>query len=156
MAHCSRFYSRHRVTPLRQWAFAGQRLEDTWALPPSCPLSQVSRLLTFGLLDLIAPTEDASLGPVMLSPDLIAALHPNTGHRGVDVDVLRAKGEGLFAGCEGLVQLTRGEVHLGLGQPSFEAGWIGGHRRLQLRQRRRLVAHGEIERRLVRQGQGAR
>lgn len=117
---------------------------------PSC--SKFSRLLAFGLLELITPTEDAGLGAMMLSLGLVAALHPNTGHRGVDVDVFRAKCEGLFAGREGFVQLTRREVDLGLSQPSLEAGRIGRHRCLQLRQRRHLIAHGEVERRLVRQG----
>ena len=68
------------------------------------------------------------------------------------MDVLWAKREGLFAGGQSLVVLTRSEVDLGLGQPSLEAGWIGGHRCLQLRQRRRLVAHREVESRLIRQG----
>ena len=109
-------------------------------------------LLTFRFLDLISPTKDTGLGTMMLSLGLITALHPDAGHRGVDVDVLWAKCEGLFAGREGFVQLTRGEVHLGLGQPSFEAGRIGRDRRLQLRQRRRLITHGEIESSLIRQG----
>ena len=118
----------------------------------SCPLSQLSRLLTFRFLDLISPTKDTGLGTMMLSLGLITALHPDAGHRGVDVDVFRAKYECLFAGREGFVQLTRGEVHLGLGQPRLEAGRIGRHRRLQLRQRGRLVTHGEIESSLIRQG----
>ena len=89
---------------------------------------------------------------MVLGLGLVAPLHPDTGHRGVNVDVLWTKGEGLFAGGEGFVILTYGKVHLGLGQPSLEAGWIGGHRCLQLRQRRRLVAHREVESRLIRQG----
>ena len=88
----------------------------------------------------------------MLGLGLIAALHPDAGHGCVDMDVLWAKREGLFAGGQSLVVLTRSEVDLGLGQPSLEAGWIGGHRCLQLRQRRRLVAHREVESRLIRQG----
>ncbi len=118
------------------------------------PSGNVSRLLTFGLLDLVAPAKDTGPGTVGLGLGLIAALHPDAGHRGVDVDVFRAKREGLFAGREGIVKLSRGEMHLGLGQPSLEAGWIGGHRCLQLRQRSRLVAHREVERSLIRQGQG--
>ena len=51
------------------------------------------------------------------------------------MDVLRTKREGLFAGGQGVVELTRSEVHFGLGQPSLEAARISGHRRLQLRQR---------------------
>jgi len=119
-------------------------------------LADFASLSALRLLELIAPTEDTGLGAMMLSLSLIAALHPDTGHRGVDVDVLWTKGEGLFAGGEGLVVLTRREVNLGLSQPSFEAGRIGDHRILQLRQRRRLVTHGKVERRLIRQGQGAR
>ena len=72
------------------------------------------------------------------------------------MDVLWAKREGLFAGGQSLVILTGSEVDFGLGQPSLEAGRIGRHRCLQLSQRRRLIAHGEVERRLFRQGQGAR
>ena len=66
------------------------------------------------------------------------------------MDVLRPECEGLFAGSEGVVELTYREMDLRLGQPGLEAGGIGGHRRGELRQRRRFVAHGEIERRLVR------
>lgn len=119
-------------------------------------LADFAGLSALRLLELITPAEDAGLGAVMLSFGLIPSLHPDTGHRGVDVDVLRTKGEGLFAGGEGLVVLTRREVNLGLSQPSLEAGRIGDHRILQLRQRRRLVTHGKVERRLIRQGQGAR
>jgi len=121
-------------------------------LLPSCPLSHVSWLLTFRLLKLVAPAEDTSLGAVVLGLGLITALHPDTGHRGVDVDVLRTKRESLFAGGQSLVVLTRSEVDLCLGQPSLEAGWIGGHRILQLRQRCRLLPHREVERCLIRQG----
>lgn len=139
MTHCSRFYTGQRVTPLRQ-----PRLAD------------FASLSALRLLELITPTEDAGLGAVVLSLSLIPSFHPDAGHRGVDVDVLWTKGEGLFAGGQGRVVLTRREVNLGLSQPSLEAGRIGGHRILQLRQRRRLVAHREVERRLIRQGQGAR
>ena len=118
--------------------------------------SEFPRLLTFRLLELVTPTEDAGLGAVVLGLSLIPSFHPDAGHRGVDVDVFRTKRQGVFAGGQGLVVLTRSEVDLGLGQPRLEAGWIGRHCRLQLRQRRRLVAHREVERRLVRQGQGAR
>ena len=83
---------------------------------------------------------------------LVAALHPDAGHGSVDVDVLRAKREGLFAGGQSIVILTSSEVDFGLGQPSLEAGRIGRHRCLQLSQRRRLIAHGEIESSLIRQG----
>ena len=89
---------------------------------------------------------------MVLGLGLVAALHPDAGHGGVDVDVLRAQREGLLAGGQSLVVLTRSEVDLGLGQPSLEAGRIGRHRCLQLSQRRRLIAHGEIESRLIRQG----
>ena len=74
----------------------------------------------------------------------------------MDVDVLRSQREGLFSGRQGFVELPRREVDLGLGQPGFEAGRIGGDGGLQLRQRRGFVADGEVERRLLRQGQGAR
>ena len=126
--------------------------EGPRALEPSCPLSQLPRLLAFRFLQLIAPAEDAGLGAVVLSLGLVAALHPDAGHRGVDVDVLWAKREGLLAGGQSLVVLTRSEVDLGLGQPGLEAGRIGRHRCLQLSQRRRLIAHGEIESSLIRQG----
>ena len=72
------------------------------------------------------------------------------------MDVFRTQREGLLAGGEGFVVLTGGEVDFGLGQPSFEAGRIGRDRRRQLRERSRFVAHGEVEGRLFRQGQGAR
>ena len=68
------------------------------------------------------------------------------------MDVLWAERQGLFAGGQSFVVLTCGEVHLGLGEPGLKAGRIGRHRRLQLRQRRRLIAHGEIESSLIRQG----
>ena len=129
--------------------------------PYPCPnpypsRSELPRLLSFRLLELVAPTEDAGLGAVMLGLGLVAPFHPDAGHRGVDVDVLRAQREGLLAGGEGFVVLTGGEVDFGFGQPSFEAGRIGRDRCCQLRQRGRFVAHREIESRLVRQGQGAR
>ena len=69
------------------------------------------------------------------------------------MNVLRAKREGLFAGGQSLVVLTRSEVDFCLGEPSLEASRVGGHRRLQLRQSGRLFAHREIESRLLRQGQ---
>ena len=106
--------------------------------------SKLPWLLTFRFLELIAPTEDTGLGTMMLSLGLITALHPDAGHRGVDVDVLRTQREGLLAGGEGFVVLTGGEVDFGFGQPSLEAGRIGRHRRLQFSQRRRLIAHGEV------------
>ncbi len=68
------------------------------------------------------------------------------------MNVLRTKREGLLTGGQGLAELTRREVHLGFGEPGLEAGRISRHRRLQLRQRRRLIAHGEVKRSLVRQG----
>lgn len=74
----------------------------------------------------------------------------------MDVDVLRTQREGLLAGGEGVVELTRREVDLGLGQPGLEASRIGGDGGLQLREGSRFVAHGEVEGRLLRQGQGAR
>ena len=74
----------------------------------------------------------------------------------MDVDVLRTQREGLLAGGEGFVELTRGEVDLGLGQPSLEAGRIGFDRCRQLREGACFVADREVERRLFRQGQGAR
>ena len=113
-------------------------------------------MLTFRFLELVAPTEDAGLGAVMLGLGLIAPLHPDAGHRGVDVDVLRAQREGLLAGGEGFVVLAGGEVDFGFGQPSFEAGRIGRDRRRQLREGAGFVADREVERRLFRQGQGAR
>jgi len=74
----------------------------------------------------------------------------------MDMDVLRTQHEGLLAGGEGFVELTRGEVHLGLGQPSLEAGRVGFDRFRQLREGAGLVADREVERRRFRQGQGAR
>ena len=129
--------------------------------PYPCPNPYPSRselpwLLTFRFLELIAPTEDTRLGPVMLGLRLIAPLHPDAGHRGVDVDVLRTQREGLFAGGESFIELTRREVHLGLGQPGLEAGRIGRDRRRQLREGAGFVADREVKRRLFRQGQGAR
>ncbi len=118
--------------------------------------SEFPRLLPFRFLELIAPTEDARLGAMMLGLGLIAPLHPDAGHGSVDVDVLGSQREGLLAGGEGFVILTRGEVDLRLGEPGFEAGRIGRDRRLQLREGRGFVADGEVERRLFRQGQGAR
>ena len=67
---------------------------------------------------------------MMLGLGLVTPLHPDAGHRSVDVDILGAEREGLFAGGEGFVILTRGEVDLRLGEPSFEAGRIGRDRRL--------------------------
>ena len=119
-------------------------------------VSEFPRLLTFGFLELVAPTEDARLGAMMLGLGLVAPLHPDAGHRSVDVDVLGSQREGLFAGGEGFVILTRGEVDLGLREPGFEAGRISRDRRLQLREGRGFVADGEVERCLFRQGQGAR
>jgi hypothetical protein len=113
-------------------------------------------LLTFRFLELVAPTEDTGLGAVMLGLGLVAPFHPDAGHRGVDVDVLRTQREGLLAGGEGCVVLTGGEVDFGLGQPSLEAGRIGRDRRRQLREGAGFVADREVERRLFRQGQGAR
>ncbi len=118
-------------------------------------VSEFSGLLTFRLFELIAPTEDAGLGAVMLSLGLVAPLHPDTGHGSMDVDVLGSQHEGLLTGGEGVVVLTGGEVDFGFGQPSFEAGRIGRDRRLQLRESCGFVADGEVERRLFRQGQGA-
>lgn len=43
---------------------------------PSC--LQLSWLLAFGLLELIAPTKNLGLGTMMLGFGLISALHPNT------------------------------------------------------------------------------
>ena len=62
-------------------------------------------MLTFRLLELVAPTEDTRLGAVMLGLGLVAPLHPDAGHRGVDVDVLRTQRKGLLAGG-GLVMLA--------------------------------------------------
>ena len=76
---------------------------------------ELPRLLALGLLELIAPTEDARLGAMMLGLGLITPLHPDAGHRGVDMDILRAEREGLLAGREGFIVLTRGEVDFGLG-----------------------------------------
>ena len=70
-------------------------------------------MLTFRFLELVAPTEDAGLGAVMLGLGLIAPLHPDAGHRGVDVDVLRAQREGLLAGGEGFVGAGGGPGGLG-------------------------------------------
>jgi len=72
------------------------------------------------------------------------------------MDILGAQREGLFAGGESFVILPCGEVDFGFGQPGFEAGRIGRDRRLQLSEGRGFVADGEVERRLFRQGQGAR
>ena len=72
------------------------------------------------------------------------------------MDILRTQREGLLARGEGFVVLTGGEVDFGLGQPSFEAGRVGRDGYSQLRQRGRFIADREVERRLVRQGQGAR
>ena len=72
------------------------------------------------------------------------------------MDVLRPQREGLLAGDEGFVVLAGGEMYLGLGEPGFEAGRIGRDRCRQLSEGARFVAHGEVEGRLVGQGQGAR
>ena len=93
---------------------------------------------------------------MMLGLGLVAPLHPDAGHGSVDVDVLGPEREGLFAGGEGFVILTRGEVDLRLREPGFEAGRIGRDRRRQLREGAGFVADREVERRLFRQGQGAR
>jgi len=74
----------------------------------------------------------------------------------MDMDVLGAQGQGLLSRGQGVVELTRGEMDLGLGQPRFEAGRIGRDGGLQLRQGRGFVADGEVKRSLFRQGQGAR
>lgn len=72
------------------------------------------------------------------------------------MDVFRTQREGPLAGGKGFIVLTRREVDLRLGQPGLEASRIGFDGRLQLRERSRFVAHGEVEGRLFRQGQGAR
>ena len=76
--------------------------------------SELSRLLTFRFLELVAPTKDTRLGAVMLGLGLVAPLHPDAGHRGVDVDVLRAQREGLLAGGEPIVAVMqhRGDLVL--------------------------------------------
>ncbi len=113
---------------------------------PYPSVSEFPRLLPFGFLELIAPTEDTRLGAMMLGLGLVAPLHPDAGHRSVDMDVLGAQREGLFAGGEGIIILTRGEVDLGLREPGFEAGRIGRNRRLQLREGRGFVADSEGKR----------
>ena len=72
------------------------------------------------------------------------------------MDVPRAQRERLLAGGEGIIVLAGGEVDFGFGQPSFEAGRIGRDGLRQLRKGAGFVADGEVERRLFRQGQGAR
>ena len=129
--------------------------------PYPCPnpypsRSELPRLFAFRFLELIAPAEDTGLGTVVLGLGLVATLHPDAGHGSVDMDVLWAKREGLFAGGQSIVILTGSEVDFGLGQPSFEAGRIGRDRRRQLREGASFVADREVERRLFRQGQGAR
>ena len=72
------------------------------------------------------------------------------------MDILRAQHEGLLAGGEGFIILTGGEVDFGFGEPSLEAGRVGFDRRRQFREGAGFVADREVERRLFRQGQGAR
>jgi len=83
---------------------------------------------------------------MVLGLGLIATLHPNPRERSMHMDVLDPKGQGHLPGLQGIIQLAQGEMDLGLGQPSFEAGWLELYRRCQLSQCRRFVAHREVER----------
>lgn len=103
--HCSKPLRKSRTLAFPVYASPLRLIPQTNTLPscppfllPSCPLSHVSWLLAFRFLELIAPAEDTGLGAVVLGLSLITALHPDAGHRGVDVDVLRTKRQGLFAG----------------------------------------------------------
>lgn len=68
-------------------------------------------------LDLGFPSEDAGAGAVFFGGFLIAQFHVDAGERGVEVNILFAKGEGLIARLAGLGEAALVEEHLSHGVP---------------------------------------
>lgn len=66
------------------------------------------------------PPEDAGLGAVMFGGGLVTPFHVDAGKAGVNMDVVRAEGEGLLGGFESLVQLAKGKVDFRQGVPGLE------------------------------------